>query len=342
MPKSLDACFDNTEVTDCHVQETRGTAESLRRLRSRDGRTLSEEEARNFFNPPAIVEVYLSTVISEQEIGLFYFHLGEMKHREPGSDVYFTGSRLDAGGTVLRFQAPTYEQIYRVLPVLLAHFRLSRVVDCGRTLPESSRAGRERNWPAELARIEAADPAGVWHFADRLAEGFGNFANTKIKQIRDGRHWAVRIDVATNRSMLAKLLGTKQQRNLPRSQQRNEFHLPGGIVRLSLEDRSMSQEIKAGGNVVAASGSGNSVSTGDVVFQQIWNESSDSIDLASLADELGKLRAVRWETDPDHDIATGNVAEAEKAAKDGDGPKAAPVPQSGREVRHETATKIGA
>ena len=34
----------------------------------------------------------------------------------------------------------------------------------------------------------------------------------------------------------------------------------------------MSPEKKAGGNIVAATGEGNILSTGDVVFPQVWNE----------------------------------------------------------------------
>ena len=127
-----------------------------------------------------------------------------------------------------------------MLPVLLAPFRISRAVDWAKTF--QNLPGHERGQVlTELARIEAANPHGLWHFADRLAEGFGNFPNAKVKQIRDGRDWAVRIDVATNQSMGRKL-NTEPKRSLPRYQQKNEFHLPGGIVRLSLEDRSMSSK----------------------------------------------------------------------------------------------------
>ena len=114
-------------------------------------------------------------------------------------------------------------------------------------------------------------PPGVWPVADRLAESFGEFPNARVIQIRDGRHLALRIEVATNQA-IARKLTAQPKRSAPRSAQKNEFHLPGGTVRLSLEDRSMSQEIKAGGNIVAATGEGNILSTGDVVFPQVWNE----------------------------------------------------------------------
>lgn len=60
----------------------------------------------------------------------------------------------------------------------------------------------------------------------------------------------------------------------------------------------------------------------DITFQQIWQQSASKIDLASLGRELARLRAaMRAEaSDPEHDIAIGEVAAAEKAAREGNGP----------------------
>ena len=335
------AVFENAEVTDCQVHETRGRPIPPGILRMSDGSTLTGEDARNFFNPPATVEVFLSSVLTDEEIGLYHFHLGEVQHRSVGTGVYLVGRRNEAEGAVLRFQAPTYEQIYQVIPVLLTPFRMSRAVDWVETLRKLPEQGRGLML-TELARIEAANPHGVWHFADRLAEGFGEFPNARVKQIRDGRNWAVRIDVANDPSM-ARLLNARPKASSSRYQQKNEFHLPGGIVRLSLEDRSMSQEIKAGGNVVAAAGEGIVQSTGDVVFQQVWNEVGGSIDLPRLADDLSKLRAEmkKEATEPEHDVATANVSMAEKAAKEGNGPKALEYLKAAGKWALDTATKLG-
>ena len=265
-----------------------------------------------------------------------------MRHRSVGAHVHFVGWRVEANGTVLRFQAPTYEEIYSLLSVLLAPFRMSQAVDWGETLRQLP--GQERGLIlTELARIEAAAPQGVWRFADRLAQFFGEFPYARATQIRDGRHLALRIEVATNQAIARKL--TSQPKRSPlRSQQTDEFHLPpGGIVRLSLEDRSMSPENKAGGNIVAAAGEGNALSTGDVVFQQVWNEAGDSIDLPKLADDLMKLRlALQQEaTEPEHDVAIGNVSMAAKAAKKGNGPKAIEYLKAAGKSALDTATKVG-
>ena len=335
------AIFENADVTDCQVQETRGIPNSPSILKVRNCDPLTGEDARNFFNPPATVEVYLSSVLRNEEIGLFHFHLGEMQHRSVGAHVHFVGWRVEANGTVLRFQAPTYEEIYSLLPVLLVPFRMSQAVDWGETLRQLP--GQERGLIlTELARIEAAAPQGVWHFADRLAQFFGEFPSARVTQIRDGRHLALRIEVATNQAIDRKLTA-QPKRSAPRSAQKNEFHFSGGTVRLTLEDRSMSQEIKAGGNVVAAAGEGNILSTDDVVFQQVWNEASGSIDLPKLADDLVKLRAAMQQeaTEPEHDVAIGNVSMAEKAAKEGNGPKALEYLKAAGKWALDTATKVG-
>ena len=191
------AVFENAEVTDCQVHETRGRPIPPGILRVSDGYTLTGEDARNFFNPPATVEVYLSAVLTDQEIGLYHFHLGEVQHRSVGTDVHLVGRRDEADGTVLRFQAPTYEQIYQMLPVLLAPFRRSRAIDWTKTY--QNLPGPERGQVlTELVRIETAEPQMLGVFANRLSEGLGNFPYADVKKIRDGRDLAVRIDVATN------------------------------------------------------------------------------------------------------------------------------------------------
>jgi len=61
----------------------------------------------------------------------------------------------------------------------------------------------------------------------------------------------------------------------------------------------------------------------DITFNQMWRDQSQNINLPILAQELARLRsALRQEAcSPEHDIAMGDVANAEIAAKDGDGPK---------------------
>ena len=61
----------------------------------------------------------------------------------------------------------------------------------------------------------------------------------------------------------------------------------------------------------------------DMTFNQLWSQSGQSIDLQALATELNTLRRyLRQEAvEPEHDVAIGAIANAEVAAKEGNGPK---------------------
>lgn len=62
----------------------------------------------------------------------------------------------------------------------------------------------------------------------------------------------------------------------------------------------------------------------DITFNQIWNEHASKIDTIQLAGELDLLRGelLKRAAEPDHYIAIGEVAAAEKAARANDGPTA--------------------
>jgi hypothetical protein len=81
----------------------------------------------------------------------------------------------------------------------------------------------------------------------------------------------------------------------------------------------------------------------DMTFQQIWNQSAQNIDLPSLLSDLSVLRgALRNEaSEPEHEIAIGNVAAAEKAAADGNGPKALAYLKQAGNWALSVAEKIG-
>jgi hypothetical protein len=59
-------------------------------------------------------------------------------------------------------------------------------------------------------------------------------------------------------------------------------------------------------------------------FVQAWHELERRADTTVLADELARLREALRElaTEPEHDAAIGALAEAEIAAKEGQGPEA--------------------
>jgi len=96
-------------------------------------------------------------------------------------------------------------------------------------------------------------------------------------------------------------------------------------------------------NAGQAGAMGPNAQASNMTFQQIWNQTSGDIDLAQLAIELGSLRdAMREEgSEPDHDIAVGQVAAAQKAASEGDGPKALEYLKQAGQWTLGVAEKIG-
>jgi len=61
----------------------------------------------------------------------------------------------------------------------------------------------------------------------------------------------------------------------------------------------------------------------DMQFNQIWHKSSEQIDLSQLHNELSVLRneLKNQAATPEQDIVVGSIAEAELAAKEGNGPQ---------------------
>ncbi len=81
----------------------------------------------------------------------------------------------------------------------------------------------------------------------------------------------------------------------------------------------------------------------DISFQQIWNDSKGHIDVSQLANELNGLRnsLSQEASEPEHYIAIGEVAAAEKAAREKNGPKALEHLRKGGAWVWDVATKIG-
>jgi hypothetical protein len=106
-----------------------------------------------------------------------------------------------------------------------------------------------------------------------------------------------------------------------------EYASPGGsyesgVHNLFIREMSMSQdEYKIEQSQVGAVGHG--AHAHDMTFNQVWDKSSDQIgDLSRLADELEQLRAaLRQQAQTvEEDSAVAAVAQAEVAAKEGQGP----------------------
>jgi hypothetical protein len=81
----------------------------------------------------------------------------------------------------------------------------------------------------------------------------------------------------------------------------------------------------------------------DMVFQQVWQQAADSINLSDLAADLRKLRQeLRLSaTEPEHDVAIGEIAAAETAARAGHGQKVFEHLRKAGSWVGDVATKIG-
>ena len=92
------------------------------------------------------------------------------------------------------------------------------------------------------------------------------------------------------------------------------------IAQLVVTKEAVMSKIEVGGDAGVVAGPGSHVH--DVVFVKKWAETAEDIDIKKLASELAALRQeLKTAADsPEQDAAVGAVANAEVAAKDGDGP----------------------
>jgi uncharacterized protein YjbI with pentapeptide repeats len=195
-----DAVVENARVTNIDIQRLRGLPKPPAQLRiegSNGEVLLTDFEAREFFHLPSIVEVYLTRELTQQELGCYHFHLGEMHHEGVATDVYFVGHRLENGGSVLRFQATSYETIYHVLPDLLAPFRMAGAIDWKQTIQSIPAEDRGEAITA-LAAMEPRPAVVEWRFARRMAETFEGYRNANVDHLSRGGSRRVRIEIFEN------------------------------------------------------------------------------------------------------------------------------------------------
>jgi hypothetical protein len=165
---------------------------------------LNGHEAANFFVMPAVVEVFLTRPLTDAELGALHFHLGEVHAHRVAADVYLVGHRQDAGGSVLRFQGPTYEAIYEALPDLLAAFHTTQAIEWTKTI-ESLTKDERGAAVAALVKAESRLKTGRWRLAARLADAFEGFADARVVKLVDGRKKGIAITVSTDEGMLERL-----------------------------------------------------------------------------------------------------------------------------------------
>ena len=121
----------------------------------------------------------------------------------------------------------------------------------------------------------------------------------------------------------------------------------GGRGRYGMRTRDQGVEVVMGDRYDVhgqAAAVGPNAHVHDATFNQIWSQSSEKIDLPTLADQLERLRAaLRAEAKtPDDDQIVANVGQAELAAKNGDGPGTMRHLRSAGKWALGVATSIGA
>jgi hypothetical protein len=192
---------DNALVTDIDVQDLRGLPkppETLRLVVYGRVVVLAGSDAQEFFHLQAIVEVYVTTELTQQELGCYHFHLGEVHHEGIATGVYLVGHRHESGGSVLRFQAESYDEIYQVLPDLLAPFRMAQAIDWKQTLQAIPPEERGEAITA-LATVEPKPPMVEWRLAERMAQIFKGYQNARVTQLSEwGESQRIRIDIIEN------------------------------------------------------------------------------------------------------------------------------------------------
>lgn len=200
------ATVENAIIDDVHIQELRSTPKppACLRLDEEGDLILRGEDAATFFTQRAILEVYLTETLSPQELGCFHFHIGEMHTLEVNPGVFFVGHRSEDQGTILRFQASSYEEIYRALHDLLAPFRMVHALDWLQSI-EHVPAAKRTDAIVALANKETKRAPGRWRFAERMAEVFRGFRNARVYLLSEGLNRGVRIDMFTNQQMADKL-----------------------------------------------------------------------------------------------------------------------------------------
>lgn len=120
---------------------------------------------------------------------------------------------------------------------------------------------------------------------------------------------------------------------------------------LEPNERTLVQQFFTGGinkmgdtyNVGQAGAVGPNAHAHDMTFNQIGGQIEASMDLSELAQQLSRLRQTMSQeaTEAEHHIAVGEIAKAEKAAKEKDASKVAESLKSAGKWALEVASKIG-
>jgi len=275
------AVVENAIIGDVQLEDLQSVpqAPAVLRLNTR-GAVLTDGDAAAFFKAPAVVEVYLTRPLSQEELGVYHLHLGELHRKTAGRNVFLSSHRYDADGSVLRFQAERYDDIYDVLPDLLAPFRMAEAIDWKQSLESIPGDGRLDAITA-LAKREVRNSRSRWRFAERMAEIFDGFQNSKVHRISEGRSKGVSISLFTNKDIEAKLIEGLQAKAWDGTEPLTLVLGPESSIHIG--DRVVSKNSVKGNVVGGVVGSGSVQADGGRVYSESVDRSENRGDETQLA-----------------------------------------------------------
>ena len=258
-----DAVVENAMVMGTHIEELKGLPKPPSRIwLDPDGENvLTGEAARMFFNQPVVVEVFLTHPLTHFDIGVYYCHVGEFKAKT-GSQICLSSHRQEGSGTVLHFQAETYEEIYQALPDLLAPFPYAQAVDWRQTIEQIPDEERSEAFKALITLQSDHQKQFAWRYAKQIAEYLEDFRNVHICGISEfGKAKGIRIEIFENPKMAKTIEKQLAALGAPQNPQIT-FVQTGDKSQVTIGETHMNTQVKTIGD-------GNIVNAGDNARQTV-------------------------------------------------------------------------
>lgn len=178
-----------------------------------------------------------------------------------------------------------------------------------------------------------------WQLKDKI-EKLNSYSLEDLKKFAKEQLEAVRFGLDQLRDLSNKILGASGKVGLLELLATNENANALSTLFINKGDFYMSNDNYEIGQAGAV---GPGSHAHDMTFNQVWDKSSKNIDLSELSKELTKLRGELSSkaTKPEHYVALGEVAAAEKAANEGDGATTMKHLKKAGEWVWDVATKAG-